>query len=116
MNGDQSNANVYAKTKKNAKGKIDPDDMSVLIDLNTKNLGKVGFYIKANGKKLSLKISAENTSISKLRQSINMLDTSLSDGGYELNLVDLISPDNKAKLAFIEENVKESNTMIDFTI
>ena len=37
MNGESNNANVYAKTKKNKKGKIDPQDMSLLIDLNTKN-------------------------------------------------------------------------------
>ena len=116
MNGESSNANVYARTKKNAKGKIDPDDMSILIDLNTRNLGKVGFYIKAEGRKLSVKISADSSSIAKLRQNISVLDSSFAGSEYSLNSIDLQSPQNKAKIEFVEENVPDKNSNIDMVI
>lgn len=116
MNGEGRNANVYAKTKKNKKGKIDPENMSVLIDLNTDNLGKMGFYIKTDNKKLSIKISGEKNSMQKIKSSIQLLDTNLAKLGYNIEFVDIISPTEKAKISFVEENMRTSNNNIDFFI
>lgn len=90
--------------------------MSILIDLNTRNLGKVGFYIKAEGRKLSVKISADSSSIAKLRQNISVLDSSFAGSEYSLNSIDLQSPQNKAKIEFVEENVPDKNSNIDMVI
>lgn len=116
MNGESSNANVYAKTKKNKKGNIDPNDMSVLIDLNTKNLGKMGFYIKVDNKKLSIKISGNDESVSAIKSNLQSLDNSLNSLGYDINFIDLISPENKAKISFVNENTRDINSKVDFFI
>lgn len=116
MNGESSNANVYAKTKKNKKGNIDPNDMSVLIDLNTKNLGKMGFYIKVDNKKLSIKISGNDESVSAIKSNLQSLDNSLNSLGYDIDFIDLISPENKAKISFVNENTRDINTKVDFFI
>ena len=116
MNGESSNANVYAKTKKNKKGNIDPNDMSVLIDLNTKNLGKMGFYIKVDNKKLSIKISGNNESVSAIKSNLQSLDNSLNSLGYDIDFIDLISPENKAKISFVNENTRDINSKVDFFI
>ncbi len=116
MNGESSNANVYAKTKKNKKGNIDPNDMSVLIDLNTKNLGKMGFYIKVDNKKLSIKISGNDGSISAIKSNLQSLDNSLNSLGYDIDFIDLISPENKAKISFVNENTRDINSKVDFFI
>lgn len=116
MNGESSNANVYAKTKKNKKGNIDPNDMSVLIDLNTKNLGKMGFYIKVDNKKLSIKISGNDESVSAIKSNLQSLDNSLNSLGYDIDFIDLISPENKAKISFVNENTRDINSKVDFFI
>lgn len=116
MNGESNNANVYAKTKKNKKGKIDPQDMSLLIDLNTKNLGKMGFYIKVENKKLSIKVSGNSKSMEKIKSSVNSLDNNLSSLGYNIDFIDLTSPENKAKISFVDENTRDTNNKVDFFI
>ena len=116
MNGESNNANVYARRKKNKKGKIDPQDMSLLIDLNTKNLGKMGFYIKVENKKLSIKVSGNSKSMEKIKSSVNSLDNNLSSLGYNIDFIDLTSPENKAKISFVDENTRDTNNKVDFFI
>lgn len=115
MNGESNNANVFAKNNKGKKGKINPDDMSMLIDLNTKNLGKMGFFIKVENKQLSVKISGNNDSMKKIKSDILSLDKNLSSLGYNIDFIDITSPEEKAKLSFIDEN-NTSNSNIDFFI
>lgn len=115
MNGESNNANVFAKNNKGKKGKINPDDMSVLIDLNTKNLGKMGFFIKVENKKLSVKISGNDDSMKKIKSDVSSLDKNLSSLGYNIDFIDISSPEENAKLSFVEDNNSTSGN-IDFFI
>lgn len=115
MNGESNNANVFAKNNKAKKGKINPDDMSVLIDLNTKNLGKMGFFIKVENKKLSIKISGNDDSMKKIKSDVLSLDKNLSSLGYNIDFIDISSPEENAKLSFVEDNNSTSGN-IDFFI
>ena len=115
MNGESNNANVFAKNNKGKKGKINPDDMSVLIDLNTKNLGKMGFFIKVENKKLSIKISGNDESMKKIKSDVLSLDKNLSSLGYNIDFIDISSPEENAKLSFVEDNNSTSGN-IDFFI
>lgn len=115
MNGESNNANVFAKNNKAKKGKINPDDMSVLIDLNTKNLGKMGFFIKVENKKLSIKISGNDESMKKIKSDVLSLDKNLSSLGYNIDFINISSPEENAKLSFVEDNNSTSGN-IDFFI
>ena len=89
--------------------------MSVLIDLNTKNLGKMGFFIKVENKKLSVKISGNDDSMKKIKSDVLSLDKNLSSLGYNIDFIDISSPEENAKLSFVEDNNSTSGN-IDFFI
>lgn len=111
-----SNANVYAKTAGNSQSKkIDPENMSILVDLNTKKLGKAGFFIKVNKKDITLKISGSKNSAAKLKENIAGLSKSFETIGYNLHTVDVVTPENKSKILFFEDEVK-SQGMINMMV
>ena len=51
----------------------------------------------------------------KIKSDILSLDKNLSSLGYNIDFIDITSPEEKAKLSFIDEN-NTSNSNIDFFI
>lgn len=115
-NGESSNANVYAKSSKSSSKKIDPEDMSVLIDLKTKNLGKMGFFMKVEKKDIRLKISGNSDGVSRLRAKVKTLSAKFESIGYNLTTVDLVTPEDTAKIAFVEDNAPKNSSLLDMRV
>ena len=116
MNGEGSNANVYAKTKGKGKKGIDPEDMSILMDINTKNLGKLGFYIKVEGKEIRLKISGDSPYLKDMKSDAESLGNLLEVSGYNLKSMDISSKGEDLKVEFVEETAGEISTGLDVKI
>lgn len=117
MQQESSNANVYAKSSKSSSSKkIDPEDMSVFIDLKTKNLGKMGFFMKVDKKNIRLKISGNSKGVNNLRLEIKSLSESFNKIGYNLDQVDLVTPENSAKIAFVEDTAPKSSSILDMMV
>lgn len=116
MNKEGSSANVYARSNSKKGKKIDPENMSVLIDLNTKNLGNMGFYLKVDKKDINLKISGDSSGVGRLRKQISLLSASFTQIGYNLNMVDLVTPENSAKVAFVEDAPRSKAGMVDVRV
>lgn len=116
MNGEGSNANVFAKSSDGKNGKkIDPENMTVFMDLNTKNLGKTGFFMKVKHKSISLKMSGTSYSISKLKSGVLNLSSSFESIGYKLENIDLVTPEESSKIMFFEEETKPQG-MVDYKV
>lgn len=88
--------------KKGSRGKkIDPQNASVLVSLNTQNLGQVDSLISVNKKNISLNLRVEDQSIiSFIKENYIELYNSLRAKGYKL--VD-------AKYRLIDERINVIN-------
>lgn len=116
MNDGGSNANVYAKTKKGKKGQIDPEDMSILMDITTKKLGKLGFYIEVDKKNISLKISGEKNAVSAMRHDAQSLNNLLETAGYSLRSLKLSDSVEQTQIEFTEDTAPEFKTSLDVKV
>ena len=115
MNQEGSQANVFVKTPKQ-KDKIDPEDMSILIDLSTKGLGNLGFYLKVEHKSVSVKISAGENVLSSIKNEMTSLENLLQNIGYELKKVELSGDEDTAKISFVEETAKQLPSGLDLKV
>lgn len=116
MNGEGSNANVYAKTKGKGKKGIDPEDMSILMDISTKALGKLGFYIKVEGKEIRLKVSGDSPYLKDMKSDAESLGNLLEVSGYNLKSMDISSKGEDLKVEFVEDTAGEISTGLDVKI
>ena len=115
MNQEGSQANVFVKTPKQ-KDKIDPEDMSILMDLSTKGLGDLGFYLKVEHKSVSVKISAGENVLSSIKNEMTSLENLLQNIGYELKKVELSGDEDTAKISFVEETAKQLPSGLDLKV
>ena len=115
MNQEGSQANVFVKTPKK-KDKIDPEDMSILMDLSTKGLGNLGFYLKVEHKSVSVKISAGENVLSSIKNEMTSLENLLQNIGYELKKVELSGDEDTAKISFVEETARQLPSGLDLKV
>ncbi|WP_313568993.1 DUF6240 domain-containing protein [Acetoanaerobium noterae] len=115
MNQEGSQANVFVKTPKK-KDKIDPEDMSILMDLSTKGLGNLGFYLKVEHKSISVKISAGENVLSSIKNEMTSLENLLQNIGYELKKVELSGDEDTAKISFVEETARQLPSGLDLKV
>ena len=115
MNQEGSQANVFVKTPKQ-KDKIDPEDMSILMDLSTKGLGNLGFYLKVEHKSVSVKISAGENVLSSIKNEMTSLENLLQNIGYELKKVELSGDEDTAKISFVEETARQLPSGLDLKV
>ncbi len=99
--GKNTTGELYVLMKGSKGKKIDPQNASVLVSLNTPNLGQIDSLINVNKKNISLNIRVEEQSIiSFIKGNYIQLYNSLLDKGYKL--VDV-------KYRLIEEEVNAIN-------
>lgn len=99
--GKNTTGELYVLMKRSKGKKIDPQNASVLVSLNTPNLGQIDSLINVNKKNISLNIRVEDQSIiSFIKGNYIQLYNSLLDKGYKL--VDV-------KYRLIEEEVNALN-------
>lgn len=115
MNEEGSQANVFVKNPKK-KDKIDPEDMSILMDLNTKGLGSLGFYLKVEKKTVSIKISADENVLSSIKSEMDSLENLLQNIGYDLKRIELSGDEDTAKIAFVEETARAITSGLDLKV
>lgn len=76
---------LYVLKKGSRSKKIDPQNASVLISLNTQNLGQINSLISVNKKNISLNIRVEEQAIiGFIKENYIELYNSLSNRGYKL--------------------------------
>ncbi len=92
---------LYVLKKGSKRKKIDPENASVLVSLNTQNLGQIDSLVNVNKKNISLNLRVEDQSIiGFLKENYVQLYNSLKGKGYKL--VDV-------KYGLIEEEINAIN-------
>lgn len=85
IQGTNTTGELYVLKNGKRGKKIDPQNTSVLISLNTPNLGQIDSLITVNKKNISLNIRVEEQSIiSLIKENYIQLYNSLLDKGYKL--------------------------------
>ena len=85
IQGKTTTGEIYVLKKKSRGKKIDPQNTSVLVSLNTPNLGQIDSLITVYRKNISLNIRVEEQSIiSLIKENYIQLYNSLMDKGYKL--------------------------------
>ena len=121
LNNHDTTGNIYLMKRKKGSSKIDMDNVTFLISLDTGNLGRVDSLIDINKKNISLDIKTEKNDISSfIKKYYNYLYEKFREMGYRLiNMkCSLITGDinilNFEK--FIKKEKKEREKSIDYRI
>jgi hypothetical protein len=76
--------NIIIKNKYKPNTSIDPDDVKVFITVDTPNTGTVEAYLYKKGASLTISIKTENKHISLFRKSVEKLNDTLVNKGYDI--------------------------------
>jgi hypothetical protein len=121
LNSEQKTAELFVYNRKKTKKQLDPNDIIMLIGLDTTNLGRVETAIKVQNKNVSLKICGENASaIDILKKRSVGLKKVLGEIGYLLSDVKVERLFEKTTVVNAEEVLlradQKSSTIVDYKI
>lgn len=121
MVGDQfKNLQMYVMRDKKGSKKIDPNNMSVLLNFDTQNMGNVNIYVSVNYKNIVMKMGLESNEDQKLVDSYSKdLTAYLEDLGYDLKELSFrISDDNNlfSMAEEVEGNHRTLKNLLDVKI
>ncbi len=88
----QTTADLYVYRHRNKKNAIDPENIVILLGLDTQYIGRVETLIKADGKSITLEIHLENINVREsLSEELKDLKKAVEATGYKLSNVS-VSP------------------------
>lgn len=121
MMGEQfNNLQMYVMRDKKGSKKIDPNDMSVLLNFDTNNMGNMNVYVAVNYKNIIMKIGLENKEDKNIIENYSEdLHEFLEELGYELkDLSFKVDEDNNimSMTEEIEGNHRTLNKLLDVKI
>lgn len=87
LNKDDYNCKLLIKDDRKTGKKIDSQNVSMVISVNTGNIGTVDAYIKLKDKNMSVNIKCEESSIKLLTSEKNKIMNELNELGYNTFLV-----------------------------
>lgn len=115
MENNLKNLQIYIMNKKKNSRKIDPNNMSILLNFDTNNMGNVNIYTGVNHKKVIMKIGVKNQSDKNFfevnRKQIEELLTGL---GYELKEMTFRVEEEQNLLTMAEEIVEDNKPIRSF--
>jgi hypothetical protein len=111
---------IYVLKRDTRRKRIDPDNVTLFISLDTKNMGKVESLIGVDRKSISINLRlTDQKVIDFIKQNYKGLYDGISERGYRLVDVKYRLIDEAVNLLNLKETVKKSNndrTSIDFRI
>ncbi len=85
MNEHLKNLQIYIMKDKKGRKKIDPKNMSILLNFDTNNMGNINIYVAVNYKNIVMKMGLANREDQNLVEKYsNELEEHLEDLGYNL--------------------------------
>ncbi|QEK12289.1 hypothetical protein FQB35_07815 [Crassaminicella thermophila] len=113
LNDEKKNLDLLISKKDRNKKKIDPKDVKILVEINTKNMDKVKVLIEIKEKNIicNFKVTTE-----KIQKKISKFEKYLKDAlillGYEqINMRYAVVEDRNIVFDFNDENLNEINTI-----
>lgn len=115
MENQLKNLQIYIMNKKKSNKKIDPNNMSILLNFDTNHMGNVNIYTGVNHKKVVMKIGIKNQSDKNFfevnKKHIEELLTGL---GYELKEMTFRVEEEQNLLTMAEEIVEDNKPIRSF--
>ena len=120
MENQLKNLQMYVLNNKKGSKKIDPNDMSVLLNFDTNNMGNINIYTAVNYKKVIMKVGVKNLEDKNLfENNIKKIEGLLSNLGYELKEMSFRIEEKQDLLTMAEEDIKINKlnkNFLDITI
>lgn len=113
MMGDQlKNLQMYIMRDKKGSKKIDPKNMSVLLNFDTNNMGNVNIYVAVNYKNIVMKMGLSNKEDQNLVETYSKeLGKYLEDLGYDLKDLSFRVDEDNNILSMVEETEGSHRTL-----
>jgi flagellar hook-length control protein FliK len=109
INENTSTAKLYVFKEGKKSKKINPEDATVVLSLDLKSLGHLESMIKVMGKSVNITFRVENEGIGTiLEKNGSLLKDALSEKGYSLKPVRVISMEQPFSLLSLEAMINES--------
>ncbi len=104
MNDQLKNLQIYIMKDKQGSKKIDPRNMSVLLNFDTNNMGNVNIYLAVNYKNIVMKMGLSNKEDQDLVEKYSKeLEEHLEGLGYDLKNLSFRIDDDNHILSMVEE-------------
>ena len=104
MDKQLKNLQVFIMNKKRARKKIDPDNMSILLNFDTNNMGNINIYTSVRYKRVVMKVGVKSHEDRELFQrNQKIIEGLLSDLGYELKDMDFRVEEEQNLLTMVNE-------------
>lgn len=104
MNNNINNLQVFVMNKKKNSKKIDPANMSILMNLDTEHMDNINVYVAVSGKKVSVKIGVQKESYKKaIEGDVKALEKLIADLGYEIKEVGFKVDQHQHLLGMVDE-------------
>ncbi|WP_026478977.1 DUF6240 domain-containing protein [Alkaliphilus transvaalensis] len=106
------NLQIYVMKEKQGSKKIDPKNMSVLLNMDTNSMGNINVYLGVNYKQLTLKVGVnykENQEL--MEENLPTLKTMLSNLGYEIKEISFKVEEDLHLMSMIEEIAEKQKTV-----
>lgn len=85
MSGFNTGGELYVMNRERKKGRLDPQDVVMLISLDTQNIGRIESIIDIKGRNVSMNMRSESQQINNfIRENFKELYDSLIEKGYRL--------------------------------
>lgn len=107
MENQLKNLQMYILNNKKSSKKIDPDNMSVLLNFDTNNMGNINIYTAVNYKKVVMKVGVKNLQDKNLfENNIKKIEGLLKELGYELKEMSFRIEEGQDLLTMAEEDIQ----------
>ncbi len=106
----ETTGELYVLKRDQKKKKIDPENVTMFISLNTGNLGKVDSLLNINKKSISINLRVENEDIiAFLKDNYKDLHKKLSEKGYKLTDIKYRLLEEEANILNIKDIVEKQS-------
>ncbi|KAB3532057.1 DUF6240 domain-containing protein [Alkaliphilus serpentinus] len=104
LNNNINNLQIFVMNNRKNTKKIDPANMSVLMNLDTENMDNINVYLAVSGKKVTLKIGVSKESYRKaIEGELKLLDKLMDNLGYEMKDVSFKVDEEQHLFGLVEE-------------
>ncbi|NLM03858.1 MAG: hypothetical protein GX214_02435 [Clostridiales bacterium] len=114
------NFQMYIMNNKRGSRKIDPNNMSILLNFDTNNMGNVNIYTAVNYKNVVMKIGVKNLEDKNyFEDNLKTIEGLLDKIGYELKEMSFRIEEDQDILTMVEEDIhihQSRNRFLDITI
>jgi hypothetical protein len=121
INNFNTSGEMYIFKKNNKKKNIDSENVSMLVCLDTQNMGRVDSMVNVKNKNINIQMRIEDSTLIKLiKDSVYLLHEALNEKGFKLvdlkcnTTAEVLNPSNAEKIA--SSMIGERHTRIDMTI